>query len=51
MVGRRDVVGRPLLEALPELVGQGFDTLLHIVHDVQGDFHAVVRPTPGAPST
>jgi signal transduction histidine kinase len=31
MVGGRDVVGRPLLEALPELVGQGFDTLLQEV--------------------
>jgi len=29
MVGGRDVEGKPLLEALPELVGQGFDTMLH----------------------
>jgi PAS domain S-box-containing protein len=29
VVGNRDVVGKPLLEALPEIKGQGFDTLLH----------------------
>lgn len=28
LVGGRDVVGRPLLEALPELEGQGLDTIL-----------------------
>lgn len=27
IVGNRDVVGKPMLEALPELRGQGFDTL------------------------
>jgi signal transduction histidine kinase/FixJ family two-component response regulator len=27
VVGDRDVVGKPILEALPELKGQGFDTL------------------------
>ncbi|HEX4459372.1 MAG TPA: PAS domain-containing protein [Polyangia bacterium] len=31
LVGGRDVVGKPLLEALPELRGQGFDTLLDTV--------------------
>ena len=29
LVGGRDLVGKPLLEALPELAGQGLDTLLH----------------------
>jgi PAS domain S-box-containing protein len=29
LVGGREIVGRPLLEALPELNGQGLDTLLH----------------------
>jgi PAS domain S-box-containing protein len=29
LVGNRDLVGRPLLEALPELAGQGLDLLLH----------------------
>lgn len=28
LVGRANIVGKPLLEALPELVGQGFDVLL-----------------------
>lgn len=28
VVGGRDLVGKPLLEALPELAGQGFDALL-----------------------
>ena len=27
VVGNRDIVGKPILEALPELKGQGFDTL------------------------
>lgn len=32
LVGRgRDIIGKPLLEALPEFVGQGFDTLLDAV--------------------
>ena len=29
LVGGRELVGRPLLSALPELEGQGLDTLLH----------------------
>lgn len=28
LVGGRDVVGKPMLEALPDLIGQGFDVLL-----------------------
>ena len=31
IIGRRDVLGRPLLDGLPELRGQGFDTLLREV--------------------
>ncbi|HVW29987.1 MAG TPA: ATP-binding protein [Polyangiaceae bacterium] len=31
LVGRTDIVGKPLLEALPELVGQGFDDVLRQV--------------------
>ena len=31
MVGNRDILGKPLLEALPELQGQGFDDLLQDV--------------------
>ncbi|MEO5895852.1 MAG: PAS domain-containing protein [Vicinamibacterales bacterium] len=29
LIGGRDIVGQPLLKALPELEGQGLDTLLH----------------------
>jgi PAS domain S-box-containing protein len=29
LVGGRDIVGRPLLQALPELQGQGLDAILH----------------------
>jgi signal transduction histidine kinase/DNA-binding response OmpR family regulator len=32
-VGGRELFGKPLLEALPELTGQGFDTMLHRVMD------------------
>ena len=31
LVGGRDIIGRPLLEALPELKGQGLDDILHQV--------------------
>ena len=31
LIGRRDVIGRPLLEAVPELRGQGFEKLLDAV--------------------
>jgi signal transduction histidine kinase len=31
VVGDRDIVGKPVLEALPELRGQGYDDLLHNV--------------------
>ncbi len=31
LVGGRDVEGKPLLEALPEFAGQGFDAMLHDV--------------------
>ena len=44
MVGGRDVVGRPLLEALPELVGQGFDTLLQEVR--RTGVPTILRETP-----
>jgi signal transduction histidine kinase len=32
LVGRRDIVGKPLLEALPEIAGQGFKELLDDVY-------------------
>jgi sigma-B regulation protein RsbU (phosphoserine phosphatase) len=44
MVGSRVVVGRPMLEVLPELKGQGFDTLLTQVMQTGEPF--VGRETP-----
>ncbi|WP_114771183.1 PAS domain-containing protein [Microvirga subterranea] len=38
LVGRREVVGRPLLEALPELAEQGYDTLLDEVYRTRQPF-------------
>jgi diguanylate cyclase (GGDEF)-like protein/PAS domain S-box-containing protein len=32
-VGRRDLIGKPFLQALPELAGQGYDVLLDQVFD------------------
>ena len=33
LFGKREIVGKPILEALPELVGQGFDTILDNVYE------------------
>ena len=45
LVGRgRDIIGKPLLEALPEVVGQGFDTLLDAVLESGNPF--VAREIP-----
>jgi two-component sensor histidine kinase len=54
LIGRRDVVGKPLLEALPELVGQGFVELLDKVHRTGEPFvgreaRFMVQRTPDAP--
>lgn len=38
LVGRREIVGRPLLEALPELADQGYDTLLDEVYRTRQPF-------------
>ena len=53
-VGRSsDIIGKPLLEAVPELRGQGFDTLLRRVLDTGAPCHAkealvrVERHRPG----
>jgi len=35
LVGRREIVGKPLLEALPEVAGQGFDKLLDTVYETE----------------
>jgi PAS domain S-box-containing protein len=38
LVGRREIIGKPLLEALPEVAGQGFDKLLDKVYETQEPF-------------
>ncbi len=38
LVGRREIIGRPLLEALPEVAGQGFDSLLDRVYETREPF-------------
>jgi signal transduction histidine kinase len=53
LVGHRDIVGKPLLEALPELRGQGFDRILQNVVATKAPFVGRAIPvmlarTPGA---
>lgn len=56
LVGRdRDILGKPLLEALPEVAGQGFDVLLDRVLATGEPFTVHETPvrlprTPGAPA-
>jgi PAS domain S-box-containing protein len=38
LVGRREIIGKPLLEALPEIADQGFDKLLDKVYETQEPF-------------
>ena len=52
LVGHRDILNKPLLEALPELVGQGFDPLLDRVYTTGEPFvgknlRAMIQRTPG----
>jgi two-component sensor histidine kinase len=54
LIGDRDVAGKPLLEALPELAGQGFVELLDRVYRTGEPFvghgmRLMVQRTPGAP--
>ena len=54
LVGHREIIGKPLLEALPDLRGQGFDTLLETVLQTKKPFqgrelHAELQRVPGAP--
>ncbi len=39
LVGKRDLAGKPLLEAIPELIGQGFDTRMHGVLASGEEYH------------
>lgn len=54
LVGHRDILGKPLLDALPEIREQGFKALLDIVRDtgepwVGRETPVVLQRTPGAP--
>ena len=54
LIGGRDVIGKPLLEAVPELRGQGFDVLLDEVLATGEPFvgrevPTAVSPAAGAP--
>ena len=54
LVGHRDILGKPLLEALPEIRGQGYDTIVHNVVRTRTPFvgralQVTLARTPGAP--
>jgi PAS domain S-box-containing protein len=54
LVGRRELLGKPLFDALPDVRGQGFESLLHKVLTNGEDFvgreiQVNVARTPGSP--
>ncbi|MFC3068784.1 PAS domain-containing protein [Phenylobacterium soli] len=54
LIGHRPVIGRPVLEALPEIAGQGFDRLLHEVMRsgepyIGSALSVMLQREPGAP--
>jgi len=54
LVGHREIIGKPLLEAIPEIAGQGFDGLLSRVYEtgepwVGREAPVQLQRTPGAP--
>jgi PAS domain S-box-containing protein len=54
LIGHRDILGRPLLEAVPEIRGQGFKELLDRVRDtgepwVGRESPVLLERTPGTP--
>jgi PAS domain S-box-containing protein len=54
LVGHREIVGKPLLEALPEIRGQGFEEILERVRQtgepwVGRETPVLLQRTPGAP--
>ncbi|UEM03819.1 response regulator [Skermanella rosea] len=56
LVGRRDILGKPVREALPDVEGQGFYELLDHVHAtgqayVGRDMRLLVQPDPDATAT
>lgn len=44
LIGRREIKGKPILEALPELVGQGIDTLLDEVYQTGKPYVGIEIP-------
>ena len=55
MVGRRELIGKPIREALPEIEGQGFIELLNEVYESgnavrQSGAEAMVQRTPDGPA-
>ena len=55
IIGHRDVIGKPLLEALPEIRGQGFKELLDHVREsgeswIGNESPVELQRTPGAPT-
>ena len=44
LFGKRKILGKPLMEALPELEGQGFETLLQKVHETGEAYLAIDMP-------
>ncbi|NUR18000.1 MAG: PAS domain-containing protein, partial [Gemmatimonadaceae bacterium] len=54
LVGHREIIGKPLLEAIPEIRGQGFEELLTRVYEtgepwVGREAPVKLQRTPGAP--
>jgi PAS domain S-box-containing protein len=54
LVGHREIIGKPLLEAIPEIRGQGFETILEGVRQsgepwVGRETPVLLQRTPGAP--
>jgi PAS domain S-box-containing protein len=54
LIGYRDIVGKPVLDALPELEGQGFNTLLDTAFEsgnpiVLRERKTTLQRTPGGP--
>ncbi|MBN2973766.1 PAS domain-containing protein [Roseomonas aeriglobus] len=46
LVGNRDIIGKPLIEALPEVVDTGVDTLLRQVWNTGEPYRADAAPVP-----
>lgn len=56
LVGHREIIGKPVWQALPEIAGQGFEALLHGVYETGKPFvgrrmKINIQKTPGGPVT